>query len=245
MHGHSESALHLIQIGAEIKQTKAYVTDTLPTELYISNYSRDYNAELFTLLIPVYGRELLHIVNLLLGRNNQLTNSEVMSKMFQQLLQRLIFDWPISLTIEIRNEDDFSVDIQINQNDIYQSRWYSLKETYLWSLLLSHLDCNMTSTQEATGARMHNPMANEKCLAHVQAIDDLWKKCRSRSSVHSLLRLIIQQVRQSMNNLSDSSFLTLPVPSSICKMLMYQDITDVVCEAWLLWPHCLPVDNYT
>ena len=242
LHGRSESALHLIHIGADVLQTIEW--DKLPIELYIKYYPLDYNAELFTSLIPTRGRDLLPIIGLLLERNNKV-NLEEMFKMFQQLLQRLIIDWPIFLTIEIHDNSNLKVDILLNQNAINCSCWHSFQKTYLWSLLLFHLDCNMTSTPDLTAAYMHSPMANKEGLAHVQAIDDLWKKCRSRQGVHSLLHLCIQQTRHSMNSLSDSGFLTLPVPSKIHKMLLYQDIADVVCEAWRLWPQLLPMDNYT
>ena len=264
-HGHTESALHLIKLGANVMQPATnmrFTYNSLPIDYYIKNYARSYHVELFTSLMPSCNKKLFCIICAFLIETKGVLNFDVVFRMLQNLLQHLILDQPVSLMIhrefesnsdsdsESESECDFSneyygiVKVKLNQDDVYK-KFFSCKDIYLLSLLFLHLDCDVAISQEALPPFLQNHPSFNKTMALAQAVDDIWKKCRSRQDARSLLRMCIEQTRQSMNSLSDSSFLTLPVPSSIRKMLMYQDIAEVICKAWRLWPQLLPMDNYT
>ena len=250
--GLTENALCLIELGANIMQTDGF--GQLPINYYIYIYTETYDAELFTSLMSSCSRYLLRIICVLLIETRAVQDYDVILKMLQQLLQRLILDQPISFMIHIETESDSDIedditneyimlDIKLNQDDVY-SGVISVQSLYLLSLLLFHLDCDI-SFPETFKPHVQHSESSKEILTYTQAVDDIWKTHNKKSGVRSLLSLCIQQIRQSMNSLSDSSFLTLPVPSHICKMLMNQDIADVICEAWRLWPQCLPRDNYS
>ena len=226
----------------------------LPMTKYIYSYEAQYNNttqnELFIALMPSGSRDFLcTICNVLLHTcTNVVVKYHALSKMLQKLLQQLILKQPIALLINsliIDTPGRVEIVIKFNQDDICSGD-VSVGNVYLLSLLLFHLDCDIASfPQQALGPQMQHQKSSKYILALAQAVDDIWEAYRKKCSVRSLFRLCIPQIRQSMNSLSDSSFLALPVPSHVCKMLMYQDIADVIGEAWRLWSQCLPVDNDT
>ena len=141
-HGHTESALHLIELGANVMHTDK--DRRLPIDCYIRKYTNSYEAELFTSLIPSRSRDLLRFIcEWFSSRDLGVQDFGVSLKMLQQLLQRLVLEQPISVTIDTRvllmrmvpEYDSYlislDIDIELNQ-DLFihlQSATFLAKES--------------------------------------------------------------------------------------------------------------------
>ena len=121
-------------------------------------------------------------------------------------------------------------------NELVMLELYSFKGTYLISLLLLHLDWNIVSTPEPIGLQI----VIERDIRYVHVISYIWDSYQHQPKLKSLLTLCIQQTRKHMSSLTDSSFMSLPVPSCIRRLLKHLDIADVLCEAWRHGPDCSP-----
>ena len=151
-HGHTESALHLIILGANVMHIGSF--QRLPVQYYIETYTKSYHAELFTSMMTSCSRDLLCIICILLIETKIVQDYDMILKMLQQLLQRLILDQPMSLMIHFETESDSDRDfglsneyivvgIKLNQDGVY-SGVISVRSLYLLSLLLFHLDCDIS-----------------------------------------------------------------------------------------------------
>ena len=161
---------------------------------------------------------------------------EVKCKMFVHLVQRLLDGYPLCghhRKSNILRDTEIIRDLMVN---------HSFKGLNLITLLVFYLDWNIVSTPEAITPRLHNS-ATEQDMLYARAIDAIWKNHLCKPNVKSLLTLCIQNTRQHMINLKDSSFMSLPVPSYIRRLLMYRDVADKVCEAWRLWPECINIEK--
>ena len=52
-----------------------------------------------------------------------------------------------------------------------------------------------------------------------------------------------QKTRQSMYSLFDESFKSLSVPHRLRKLLMLQDIADILLEGYKIWPKFMPIEK--
>ena len=239
--GHTESALHLVKLGADVTQRDGMLQ--LPIQYYLEKYIYEYHGKLFTSLLPSCNLDLLCIACKILKEEKVTRDYTVMSKMLQQLLQRIIILEPLTVKVQVQEDEMssvwISVDMRINQKYVmrYQETFQGV---YICSLLLSRLDCAISTVPDPIVPFLPSS-SPKKILAHAQAVDDIWETYQKKHGTRSLLCLCIRQIRHSLNSLSDSSFLTLPVPSSIRKLLMYHDLAEVIHEEWCVWVPYLPI----
>ena len=229
--GHADAALHLIQLGAsvDIEDSDGF----LPIEYYQMKYI--HHNELFKNLVPTKRIDILKSIARIVDDCNESTyNFGIKCNMFCHLVQRL------SERYALRGHHRHNRDMEIIRDLMVNYQLF--KGMYLLTLLVFYLDWNIVSTPEAITPRLHNS-ATEQDMLYARAIDAIWKNHLCKPNVKSLLTLCIQQSRKHMINLKDSSFMSLPVPSYIRRLLMYRDVADKVCEAWRLWPECIPFDK--
>ena len=257
--GHSKAALHLIQLGASVD--KGYIFRSachgvfpplnvpvcgflnyyyagwgLPIEHYAKRYTHQFDERLFEKLVPSNGIKILQSIGSILKDENTKRASEIGYKLIQQLVQQ-------------RKQVDFlSVDnsfasicgfLKLYTNKKLFMSESTLKGRYLINLLLSHLNWNIVSTRRFIDEQPVS-LLSELGIRCVHAIECIWDSYEHKPKVNSLLTLCIQQTRKHMNSLTNNSFMSLPVPKSIRRLLMLTDIADALIEAWLLWPDCSP-----
>ena len=80
---------------------------------------------------------------------------------------------------------------------------------------------------------------DEKVFTYAHAVDDMLRNYRQQFHVKSLLRLCVLQTRKCMRNVDDESFLSLPVPPYMCKLLTYHDVTEKIFEECIKDKLCL------
>ena len=230
--GHSEAALHLIQLGASVDKGRI---SGLPIDYYAKRITHQIDEKLFEKLVPSDTINILRSIGRILRDENTKCGFEVRFKMFHYLVQQLnqidslsvsnIFSWSGHRQMDINKQ-------------VLLTEQHSCKCMYLMSLLLLHLDWNIVSIPEPIDVHGSIP---EQDLLCVHAINEIWNSYRLKPKVKSLLTLCIQQTRKHMHSLTTTSFMSLPVPSYIKRLLKYTDIADVFCEAFRLWPECSPI----
>ena len=225
-HGHATTSLHLIKLGASVDQIGL---STLPIGCYLRNIGNQFNNELFRNLLPQkgHGGEILHIIICYLFGNKHLDeNDKCLLEMFHQLLQRLHFNEPLVLDVPISYEVDY-LHIHLNNitvADIRDSR--SLYSAYIGCLILVELQFDLASTPDDLAYEIQGKVLVDLTYAH--AIDDMLRNYRQQRHVKSLLRLCVLRTRKSMRSLDDESFLSLPVPPYIRKLLTYRDVAEKI-----------------
>ena len=254
---HFEAALHLIQLGASV-DIGGGCLHSLPINLYRPYHQESYfHAELFEKLVPSGSMEILHCVSKILDCEKNKLHDEIWCKMFYHLVQRLKHIDVLSVTFAAHRDVPIMIIGSSNNstgntnNQLRQLRYLLIefsepdpyfphvKGLYLISLLILHLSWNCRSVKESIDiAAMLPAIATEQHRAHAHAIDGIWNTYLLNPNVTSLLTLCVQQTRKHMNSLTDSSFMSLPVPSYIRKLLMFRHIADIVWEAWHAWPEC-------
>ena len=232
--GHTELAILLIKYGTFI-----------PITYYIEKVNEDtkyFNVEIFTKLIPKNNIEILKtICQILEASENWDTRKEsnlvVLSNMLHQLIQHLILNKPLSISIK----GEYYFELNVNRHIIIN--WRPVKYVYLCSLLVILLRCNVSvviamvpSISTCSGTRAEN-------LLQAHAIVDLLNAYKQKTIVRKLQTQCIQKTRQSMYRLIDESFQSLPVPLYVQKMLMLQDIADVLFEGWKMWPEWMSIED--
>ena len=106
------------------------------------------------------------------------------------------------------------------------------------SLLVLLLDMDKVRKPDVA---LMEPVPDESCK---QVIEDIWNPYNHRhGNVKSLVLLCIHSVRNSKNSLESNSFHSLPVPSQIRDLLMLRNVAGILCEAWRIWPQCLPIED--
>ena len=105
-----------------------------------------------------------------------------------------------------------------------------LRAMYLCNLILLKLQIDFTSTSIEIDDKFKHAVTEELSYAH--AIDCVWRSYCQQCHVKSLLRLCILCTRSSMSSLDDASFMSLPVPPYIRKVLTYRDIAEEIFEEW-------------
>ena len=128
-----------------------------------------------------------------------------------------------------------NVEFCISKRSGYNNSSLELPFTYLCSLLLVELQVDFISTPREIDDKFKQS-ATEKKLTYLHAIDCVWKNYHKQSRVKSLLRLCILCTRSSMSSLDDASFMSLPVPPYIRKLLTYRDIAEGIFEEWCHGP---------
>ena len=150
-----------------------------------------------------------------------------MFEMVHQLLQRLHFSE--SLNLAIINEFPVPVCMKINGIKVRPTSYgESFHIMYLCSLILVELQFDMGSTP----SRIAEWPCSAKNAYYACATDNVWRKFHQQCHVKSLSRLCILCIRNSMCSLDDESFLDLPVPPRIRRLLTYRDVAEVIYEEW-------------
>ena len=240
-HGHVESALHLIKLGADINQPDGY--DCLPIEHFVKRYTQkrhaqEFNEEMFETIMPSSScsNGILRSICSCLDDENGPHDSRVSSEILHQLLQRLILSGPLSVKIETYKErprwvlsDDSRIGVQMTINDSYQKKTLHPQILYKISLMLILLDVDVLSLPDAIAQQCEDPeLSDEELLSGARAIDRLWEDYRNKPTVRSLFSLCIRQTRNSMKSLSDRSFKSLPVAPTVMKSLMYHEVAEEI-----------------
>ena len=107
----------------------------------------------------------------------------------------------------------------------------SLSVVYLISLILVELHIDLASTPNQIVGTLPNSVTGGT-LEYAQAVDDVWKTYYEECHMKSLLRLCILCTRNSMHRVDDESFLCLPVPTYIRKLLTYRAVSERIFEQW-------------
>ena len=247
-HGHFELVRSLIKHGASVNQSDKH--GVLPIKLYFDKLIGDtkhFNGVIFTMLIPGRNMDILKTICQILyftisndtGKEHKL---EVLSSMLHKLIQYLILVEPLCITIRW---EYYYFRMELNQHVIVADA--SLKAVYLCSVIVILSGCNV-SVVDAIAPQL-SPMrtlnlARADYLLQASAIDDLWNAQKQKTGVvRKLQALCVQKTRQSMHSLSDESFQSLLVPPHLQKMLMLQDIADVLFEGYKMWPKCMPIEE--
>ena len=217
---HPDYALHLIKLatGADIDVIDPYVNGKRAIDHYRDTYFDEFHEELFLKLISHHSFTLVsEILKIVKDGRHKL---EVMYKMVMYLLQYL----------NIPDLDAFSVG----------NSWYPDRQCfYMESLLVLLLDMDLVEMPDLS--EMKSCMLTETLE---QSIEDIWNAYNHRhGNVKSLITLCIHSVRNSLNNLDNYSFHSLPVPSRIRDLLMLRNVASILCEAGHIWPKRLCIED--
>ena len=219
--GLTGAALHLIKLGASVNQRDGY--QKLPTEYFVEKCAHNVDIKLYRKLLPIQ----FHVADTLRLTCKTLSNemldkeNPLMFEMFHQLLQRLHFGEPLKVQITYQH---------IAINDVIIDKCQSM-HLYLYSLILVELQIYSVSVPDQIVDTLPQSMT-VTTLNYAQATDELWRNYNKEYHVKSLLRLCILCTRNSMHNLDDESFLSLPIPPYIRKLLTYRDVSERIFERW-------------
>ena len=246
--GRTEEALDLIKLGACVDSIG--LAGALPVEKYVSSIrpwarlgtpsgcDRHFDEDFFMALLPARANPV-NISRLFFEIVKKIEWLAVSVEMLSQVIQRLNFVQPLRLTIEARS--GFWLEVSVNDTGIslehFSGRWWFCKSAYLYSLLLIEQQCEIISAPSGT---LMAQLGTQSCAllqhaapcgaAYLQAIYDFWKTFHQQQSVRSLLRLCILRIRNSMSGLDDNSFLSLPVPSYLRRLLKCRDVSEKIYE---------------
>ena len=246
-HGHTDVALLLIKHGASVSQSDRH--GYLPFTCYVKKVNEDakrYNDGLFTKLIPDSKMDILKLICQIISQNDfakeQGLKLEVLSSELHKLIQHFILVEEIYITISaiIGN---FCFEMKLNGYVI--TSFASMKTIYLCSVLVILLGCKVSfvGTMETSASSVGTSATPAGYVEQEHAIDDLWNAYKEKKGVRKLQAICVQITRQSMNSLTDDSFQSLPVPLHLQKMLMFQDIADVLFEGYQMWPKCISIEE--
>ena len=241
---HTEIALSLIEHGASVNhQVEWYDGYYLPIERYINKYIGHTQNKRFFQLIPEDNMDILKAICTLLKRETE--HSDIpkehrreVASMLHKLIQKLKCFESLSMTMRIREEYGLEAEcnrymyfLELNQH-LIAKHCVTLKALYLCSVLLILLGCTCDVSFRDFDSERSDFAHNAEHVYHASAIKDLWDAYNKNKCVKRLQALCIQKTRQSIHNLADESFDCLPVPSSICKLLMRHDVADVLFKAY-------------
>ena len=240
-YGHTELAHSLIKHGASVNQEDRY--GRLPVSWCVHGGTAndaDLHDEILTKLIPGGNMDILKTIcqifrySLSTGTGKEHT-LECLSSMLHKLIQHLIVVETLSITMR---KDICGFKFNINQHVIVSYPYPPVEAIYLCSVLFILLGCNVSHVDAIASHCLKSPY-----LADAHAIDALWNNYKQKTGVRELQALCIQKSRQFMNSLTDESFQSLPVPSYLQKMLMLQDIADVLFEGYKMWPKRICIEE--
>ena len=242
-YGYTELALSLIKHGASVNQEDRY--GRLPVSWCVPGVTVNdagLNHKILTKLIPGGNMDILKTIcqifrfSLPTGTKEE-HNLEVLSSTLHKLIQHLIVVETLSITIR---KDSCDFKMNLNQHAIV--RCPPLKATYLCSVLLILLGCNVSYVDEIASS-LRTSATTAEYLLPLHAIDALWNTYKQKTGVKKLQALCIKKTRQSMYSLFDESFQSLPVPHRLRKLLMLQDIADILLEGYKMWPKFMPIEK--
>ena len=235
--GNVETALYLLKLGASVDTADEW--SKLPIDYFvgIEAFSIEFNAELFTCLLPKRAQGLNFLENICgILRFQCYENHSVLLELLNSLIQRLDFFQPMSVCFKL--DWDFPrVFLKLCINDkiivsyiIYRARRSPLG-LYLSNLTLIEMLPDVISAPNDIVSLVSNGLHDhEELIKYAHAIDDLWRTYRQRCKVKSLLRLCILKTRKSMHSLDDYGFQSLPVPPYIRMLLAYRDVSERIYE---------------
>ena len=226
---HTKIALHLLKLGASVdtvnQSSRLPISSVLVSEATASNY------DLFMKLLPSKpkGVDILKPICGVLSMKCSTKTQE----MLHQLIQRLIFEQPLRMKIDI----SYYRTLRLIINDDYivtdEHKHKSSELVYLCSVILCELNFDAVFSPSALPPK-EQTTARFEGRDFREAVDDLWRAYHKHQqhNVKSLARLCILQIRNTMCRLDDNSFLTLPVPFWLRRMLTYRDVSEKVYEQW-------------
>ena len=240
--GHTNLALSLIEHGASVNlQNKG---GEMPIAHYFSNDKEQLNDQLFTRLIPGSSANILKLICNVVETSTE-RNPKLLSWGLRRLIQHLIFMGPLKFVVEVRHEWDYMwvarFILKLNNKVLIFAR-ESLKAAYLCSVLLV-LSSWDVSFPNAIVPQLSDSLRAEY-LSGAQSIDDLWHMYKQNDKVKRLHTLCVQNTRKCMHSFTDENFQSLPVPNYLRKLLMLHDVADVLCEAYQMWPKCIPIEDF-
>ena len=241
-YGYTKIAKYLIKLGASVN--KLDQSKYLPMYYFMLNYFQ-YSEELFMSLLPSKPRgiDVLRVIWSLLNMTREKMDSTKL-EMLHQLLQRLHFTQPLKLRMFLTRLG--LVDLVVNGETVTECN-VALQSPYLCCLVLVSLefnvvliDCNIVPGSSVERefrsclllGGMYDHQKRDVELKYASLIQQLCKMNRQKCKVKSLVKLCILQIRSSMNSLDDDSFLSLPVPPCLRKLLTYRDVAEVIFEEW-------------
>ena len=238
LYGHTAIALHLIKLGARVDQKWGKLS-VLPVEYYFlhveSNIKRfNTDDKLLMSLLPsrMHGVEVLRFISQILDGEQDKNDIGVL-EVIHQLLQRLHFDKPLVLDIKTRL-GCFIINDNVDASSPYLT--HSPLFLYLFSWILVELQFDLASTPSEIGDDWEQTEINQVLWSYSHAAGDIWKKYHQQSRVKSLQRLCILCTRNSMSSFDDESFVSLPVPPYLRKLLTYRDVSEKIFEEWCRAP---------
>ena len=241
-HGHTELVRSLLKHGASVNQSTNRIPPIRYYGMEVNEDGMHFTDANFTELIPGSNIDILKTICQIFEKKRPSDsgiehNLEVVSNMLHKLIQHLILTEPLSITI--RGKIQFQM--KLNQRVIISSA--SLKTVYLCSVLLILLECSASFNAVLPLLASLHPATTVEDTLVACAIDDLWNAYKQKTGIRKLQALCIQKTRQSMCSFTDNSFQSLPVPPRLQKMLMLQDIADVLCEGYQMWPKYMCIDE--
>ena len=245
-HGHIQTALHLIKLGASVDQQDGVLM--IPIEYFVHDNYYQLSNGVFMSFLPqkAHGVSILNIMFGFQGYGRQDKDNTCLLEMSHHLLQRLRFSEPLRVKFKrslythpcVHSTPISFLCMVINNVEFCPPLYNSSMEPlamYLCSLILVKLQVDLIATPREIDDQFKQS-ATEKELSYVHGIDGVWRSYHQQSHVKSLLRLCILCTRSSMSSLDDASFMSLPVPPLIRKLLTYRDIAEEIFEEWCHGP---------
>ena len=213
-----KNAQHLIKLGARVNQRDG--KSGLPLSYIRINDISQCNSELFFNLLPAreHSEDILSLIGcFLIERMNTDKTDTYVFEMLHQLLQRLHFNEPINVEMWNHSYSTIMVtnDVQVAFTAQYQP---CMLPVYLCSLLLVELQFDLASAPNKIVDELP-ANAGAEDLTYARAIDSMWTDYHQLCQPKPLQRLCILHIRSSMTSLDDDSFLSLPVPPYLRRLL--------------------------
>ena len=206
---------------------------------------KELSEDLFIALLPSK-LTTLFILRLVDGILSCFDRSDKFKEILHQLMQRLDFMHHQNMLIQLRNHSHcLLIDIMLYKNgtwilrdieNLFLSncfpirRCYPIDALFLFSLMISELQFFRMISAPSNLVSLYVFDTAKLNLAYLQTVEDLWRTLCQQHNVHSLLRLCILCTRNSMSSLDDKSFLGLPIPPYIRKLLTYRDVSEKIFD---------------
>ena len=239
-------ALHLIKLGARVDGLNSY--GRLPVDYFAGQFTRYHLQDggnlkqvdddqifndLFMNLLPSrpQGVNILRVICTFLNRTYTKSINNV-NEMLHQLVERLDLVQPLNLTIKV---DSYNYIIHLKANGVVilsgAVMHSSCQTVYLCCLILSELQLDVIAPPDISP--LPQLALSTETMAYAEATDDLLKAFHQQHNVKSLLRHCILRIRTSMRSLDSNSFMNLPLPTYIQRLLTLRDISEKICEEWM------------
>ena len=227
------------QVSDDIEQVSdniEQVSDDIKQDVHDIKHVSDDPKQIFNLFMSLLpsrpqGVDILRVICTLLKRTYMKTINN-MNEMLHQLVQRLDIVQPLNLTIKV---DSYDCIIHLNANGVVilkgTLQHTSCQTVYLCCLILSELQLDVITPPDISPLLRQMSLLTET-MAYAHATDDLLKDFHQQHNVKSLLRHCILRIRTSMRSLDSNSFLNLPVPTYIRRLLTLQDISEKIYKVW-------------